>query len=204
MNAVRRNRICRLAVDHFQRYVDDAVEFFKHEDFEVPGEFPGNIDNEVAIGSKIIIAPTDDELRMFEPGKNGNWRTKELLTFALMYLQERLEYLSNEYYYEGENEALVDTHLTLDGITFKDPTSDEISELIDHEIDAAAKFFAPVVVRQRGWDVYDLVEDEDDGSTRYELIDTVFYDGSCDRDYVQRSLIGHDGYNSSIVCTSDR
>lgn len=31
-----------------------------------------------------------------------------------------------------------------------------------------------------------------------KLIDTVFYDTNCDADYVRRSLIDHDGYDSGI------
>jgi len=31
-----------------------------------------------------------------------------------------------------------------------------------------------------------------------EEIDTVFFDKSCDAEYVRESLINHDGYNSSI------
>jgi len=32
-----------------------------------------------------------------------------------------------------------------------------------------------------------------------KVITTVFYDLSCDADYVKRSLIDHDGYNSGIT-----
>ena len=31
-----------------------------------------------------------------------------------------------------------------------------------------------------------------------KLIDTVFYDKDCDKNYVHRSLIDHDGYNPGI------
>lgn len=33
----------------------------------------------------------------------------------------------------------------------------------------------------------------------FYLLDTVFYDVDCDREYVRRSLIDHDGYPSNIV-----
>ena len=32
-----------------------------------------------------------------------------------------------------------------------------------------------------------------------KLIDTVFYTKNCDADYVRRSLIDHDGYDSGIT-----
>jgi hypothetical protein len=31
------------------------------------------------------------------------------------------------------------------------------------------------------------------------LIDTVFFTGDCDADYVYRALVDHDGYDSRIV-----
>lgn len=39
------------------------------------------------------------------------------------------------------------------------------------------------------WDVY----------LNGKLIDTVFFNRGCDRDYVRRSLIEHDGYDPNIV-----
>ncbi len=39
------------------------------------------------------------------------------------------------------------------------------------------------------WDVY----------LNGKLIDTVWFDASCDADYVRRALINHDGYDSRIV-----
>lgn len=41
----------------------------------------------------------------------------------------------------------------------------------------------------KAWDVY----------LHNALIDTVFYDSNCDKDYVKLSLINHDGYNPNIV-----
>lgn len=35
-------------------------------------------------------------------------------------------------------------------------------------------------------------------------IDTVFYDDSCDSDYVRRGLINHDGYDARITVRRDR
>ena len=32
-----------------------------------------------------------------------------------------------------------------------------------------------------------------------KCIDTVFYQSSCDADYVRSGLIGHDGYDSAIT-----
>lgn len=41
----------------------------------------------------------------------------------------------------------------------------------------------------KAWDVY----------LNRKWIDTVFFDGDLDEDYVRRSLINHDGYHPSIV-----
>lgn len=43
-------------------------------------------------------------------------------------------------------------------------------------------------MKQNAWDVY----------LNDELIDTVFYDENCDKDYVLRGLIEHDGYDPEI------
>ena len=43
-----------------------------------------------------------------------------------------------------------------------------------------------------------LVYDYSMKSHRYELIDEVYYDKSCDAHYVRTTLVTHDGYNSSI------
>lgn len=40
----------------------------------------------------------------------------------------------------------------------------------------------------QAWDVY----------LNERLIDTVFYDADCDKDYVQRGLVNHDGYDPRI------
>jgi hypothetical protein len=39
---------------------------------------------------------------------------------------------------------------------------------------------------------------ERDARVDYILIDTVFFDDDCDRDYVKRSLINHDDYPTNI------
>lgn len=43
-------------------------------------------------------------------------------------------------------------------------------------------------MKARAWNVY----------LRGRLIDTVWFDADCDRDYVLRALIDHDGYDSRI------
>lgn len=45
----------------------------------------------------------------------------------------------------------------------------------------------------KAWDVY--VNDQ--------LIDTVFFDESCDEDYVYRALVEHDGYDPDIEVKGD-
>ena len=37
-----------------------------------------------------------------------------------------------------------------------------------------------------------------------KLIDVVFYEDSCDREYVRKSLIEHDGYDPNIVVTKTK
>ena len=37
-----------------------------------------------------------------------------------------------------------------------------------------------------------------------KLIDTVFYDKSCDAEYVRRGLISHDGYDDRITVKKSR
>ena len=46
----------------------------------------------------------------------------------------------------------------------------------------------------QAWDVY----------LNGKLIDTVFYDKDCDRDYVRRGLINHDGYHPNIKVVKSR
>ena len=44
-------------------------------------------------------------------------------------------------------------------------------------------------MRMNAWNVY----------LNGRLIDTVFYDKTCDTEYVRESLINHDGYNPNII-----
>jgi len=37
-----------------------------------------------------------------------------------------------------------------------------------------------------------------------KIIDTVFYDSNCDREYVRRGLVEHDGYDPAIVVRKAR
>lgn len=53
----------------------------------------------------------------------------------------------------------------------------------------------------RAWNVFlnNRTEEYGDGSsTTRELIDTVWFDDDCQADYVYRSLVDHDGYDSGI------
>ena len=49
-------------------------------------------------------------------------------------------------------------------------------------------------MKSNGWNVY----------LNGKLIDTVFFDKDCDKDYVYKALVNHDGYNPSIVVTKSR
>lgn len=49
-------------------------------------------------------------------------------------------------------------------------------------------------MKQVAWDVY----------LNGMWIDTVFYDSDCDREYVKKSLIDHDGYHPNIVIRRER
>jgi hypothetical protein len=202
MHSTRRKRIVNLALENLALFGEDDLlaELFETEQPDILRE-PTR--REIEVSRRIMFAPTNDEMEAIQkPGKQGNWRTKELVTLALNFLQHRLDSgdLENDFYYEGERESLVDTHLTQDGVSFRQPSSEEIETLLDEEIDNIAKLLPPVNPPQVGWDVYDYVESETELPARRELIDTVFYGADCNREYVTRSLIGHDGYNPSIVC----
>lgn len=45
------------------------------------------------------------------------------------------------------------------------------------------------MAKAKAWNVY----------LRGKLIDAVWFDADCDREYVLRSLIGHDGYDPRIT-----
>lgn len=197
MNSTRRKRIVRLALDYLQFHANEAEdqlkEFVENEESLDFSPSPDRI--EIQVQSKTILAPTDSELEaIVGEGKQGNWRTRELATLALVWMRDNLADLSHDYYYQGEVERFVDTHITFDGENFREPTTEEIDELIE-DIDLVVKMLPHVPTSSIGWNVYDLIED----TGRYEWIDTVFYDASCDRQYVRNGLVNHDGYNSSIA-----
>lgn len=54
--------------------------------------------------------------------------------------------------------------------------------------------------KQKAWDVYVPVEYEP--WTRW--LDTVFFDDTCDKEYVRQSLIDHDGYSPNIFVEEER
>lgn len=203
MNTLRRNRLVKLALDYLYNRSEIAEEQFLQDAPDLPVE-PTRIALEVPYGSgsRIIFSPTVDELKeLTESGRNGNWRTKELVYLAIQFLQANLEDISYEYPYEGEVERFLDTHVSNDGENFLAPTTEELEEIVD-DLDKIVKSLPAITTPQIAWDVYGPVEDEDDGKVRLELIDTVFYNANCDQDYVTRSLIDHDGYDPSIVCVS--
>lgn len=196
MHSTRRKAIVALALDLLQQWWHEAVELF-----EANPSSDERIRQEVEVGSRIMFAPTDAEMvTITAAGKGGNWRTKELVTLAFHFLQERLDDLDRDYYYQGEQERFNDTHLTFGDTHFARPTQQDVEDLLS-QIDQIVKALPPVVPPQIAWDIYDLVaEDEPDRVPEPEWIDRVFFTASCDRQYVENSLKGHDGYNESIVC----
>ena len=42
------------------------------------------------------------------------------------------------------------------------------------------------------------------GGKRCIHINSVFYDDDCDKEYVRRSLIGHDGYPADIIVVKEK
>lgn len=48
--------------------------------------------------------------------------------------------------------------------------------------------------RMQAWNVY----------LKGRLINTVFYDKYCDRDYVKNSLVNHDGYSQKIYVEKEK
>lgn len=49
-------------------------------------------------------------------------------------------------------------------------------------------------MRQVAWNVYW----KDSSLKGYKLLDTVFFDEDCDKEYVYDSLVNHDGYPTDI------
>ena len=205
MNSTRRKRLVGLAIDHLYYHSEIAEEMFNlEEDYEAN---PKRIELEIAgfngNGSKIMFSPIVDELdQIVEKGTNGNWRTRELVYLAIRFIQENIDELFDLYYYTGESERFMETHISFDDNNFLCPTTEEFKELID-DIDKIVKMLPAVNAPSIAWRIFDIVEDEE---ARYlprrEYIDTVFFAANCNSQYVTDSLINHDFYNSSIriVC----
>lgn len=191
MHTYRRNLIVNLAVDYLNNN-SDYLGSYEH-----PVEYQQESD--VEIGNKVMMAPCcRDFSQWFKAAKGGTWRTKELMLMALTLLHDNHEHIQDEYCYYGNSEVYAQTHITFEEVNFRLPTLEEIDELIA-DLDNIYKLYPAINFRQQAWDVYDYVNDGDSCFQRErEVIDTVFYCASCDRDYVKRSLIGHDGYNESI------
>lgn len=68
------------------------------------------------------------------------------------------------------------------------------------DADELAKRFPPLPMPNIAWDVYG--PDEEDGHVG--LLDTVFFGGTCDRQYVLDALIDHDGYHPGIEIVARR
>jgi hypothetical protein len=195
MNHVRRKRIIQLALDLLGMYADEAEQSYALE----PENDIESDRVEIEIGSKLMFAPSDQEYSLMQKkGRGGNLRTKQIITFALNFLQFNIESVCEEYPYYGNVERYAETHVTFDDVSFAKPTFDDVEEILE-ELDVAVRSFPAMPMKSIGWRVYDYDEEAD----RHVEIDTVFFDYSCDRRYVRNSLI-HDGYNQSILIAPPR
>lgn len=127
--------------------------------------------NEVEIAGNVYLFPTDAEFNAILKRSKlvGDLRTKQVILISLHALRDSLD--SSD---DGVTERIIDEALG------------EIDELVKH---------FPPLCSNRGWDVYG--PDEEDGHIRW--IDKVFFGNTFDSDYVRKSLINHDGYDSAIV-----
>lgn len=190
MNPVRRKRIIELALDFLGVYASEAEQFYASEADDIESDRV-----ELEIDSKLIFAPSDKEYSLMQKrGRGGNFRTKQIITIALRYLQDNIEMVADEYPYYGNVEHFAETHVTFGDLNFLCPTSEDIDEILE-EIDEAVRSFPAMPMQSIGWRVYDY----DEEIRRHVCIDTVFFDATCDRLYVRDSLINHDGYNPSIL-----
>ncbi len=186
MNSTRRKLIVAICLDLINQYHEELEEFYVEE----------NDDNEFVelnINGKLMFPPSVNELHQFESNSaNGNWRTKQIVEIALTFAEDRLEYLQDEYPYEGTQERFVDTHISFNEINFLLPTQQEIQELLSNL--SFTNRMPAIVTGQIGWTIYG--PDEEDC---HVMLDKVFYDPSCDSKYVKNGLVEHDGYPSNIA-----
>lgn len=189
MNPVRRKRIIELALDFLGMYATKAEEFYASEaDMESDRV-------EIELDSRLMFAPSDKEYSLMQNrGRGGNFRTKQIIKFALRYLQDNIEMIADEYPYYGNVERFAETHVTFGDLNFLRPTSEDVDEILA-ELDEAVRSFPAMPMQSIGWRVYDY----DDEVRDHTWIDTVFFDSTCDRLYVRDALINHDGYNPSIL-----
>lgn len=196
MHTYRRNLIVNLAVDYLNNNSDDLL-----LNWEVPIEYQNEPD--VEIDGKVMMPPCNrDFSQWFKAKKGGTWRTKELILMALNLLRENIDRILDDYPYYGNSEVYAQTHITFEEVNFKTPTLEEIDELLAN-LNNIYKLYPAINLPQQAWDVYDYVAEDELGAISLfqhgrQRIDTVFFNANCDRDYVKRSLIGHDGYNETI------
>lgn len=206
MPTKRQKQLVAIALSHMSYTYDYMIDYMRHE-IEYEHVCPSDaLDELMLLDGKIVFAPSDQEIKcLLEPLKrgrvSGNRRTREMLQLALAWASIDIKSMLVGNAYEGTIEAHVDTHVSLDGINFRSPTVEELQDAID-DVGTFYQYYAPLYPGSIAWDVYAPHEDDEPdggfGSTDFEHINTVFYDGDCDRDYVRRSLINHDGFHSQI------
>jgi len=196
----RQKQLVSLAISHMNNTYDEMLSHLREEiNYENNGYQDDDL-AEVAIGGdRIVFAPTVDEfvavLDRKRGGPKGSRRTCEVLQVALWWAAQDHGLVIYDHPYEGTVEAHVDTHVSVDGVNFRAPTCAELQAVFD-EVESFYQYYRWLPRGTIQWDVYGPSPDEDQDG--FELIDTVFYDGDCDRDYVRRGLISHDGYDSQI------
>jgi hypothetical protein len=204
MNIRRRKQIVALAL-HFliNEDYEHMLEMYAPNGEEVDANVSVEPEyTELELSGKVIFGPTVKELEaMQEKGRNGNVRTRQILLLGLHLIHDCVDDLQEMYAYCGEVERFAETHISLDDINFRRPMQEEIQEVIN-DVDLCVKSLPAMKGFTVGWDIYDLENGEDlmeDQGSRYVHIDTVFFDHTCDRQYVRNSLVGHDGYNPTIA-----
>lgn len=207
MPTKRQKQLVSIAISHLNSTYDQMVEYLRY-DAEDNCDIARDDDLvEVKLnGGCVVFAPSDEEFCAVltrEKGKKGNKRTREVLQVALWWASVDLDMLINDHPYEGTIESHADTHVTLGDINFRAPTVQEFQDAAD-EVESFYRHYRCLPIGTVEWDVYGPTTDPDTGEVYFGLIDTVFYDGDCARDYVRSGLIGHDGYDSQIEITPRR
>ena len=192
MNSKRRKLIIAMILDYINMYYEDVEQYYENQNPQAD-DHESDL-KELDFNNRLIFAPQSEEFEILQTkGKNGNWRTKQIVQLALDYAQNDMENVQNEYPYQGEQERFLDTHVSFDEINFKMPTQQEFKEL-EENINLIVKSMPPINLGNIAWDVFGPDEDGTE-----ILIDTVFYDANCDSQYVKKGLVDHDGYDPSII-----